>query len=413
MSSRVQIAKDESLGWVLGEYESGRTISSISGELPVSQPTVRSWLEEAGYRRKGRGRIPLAMKARVRDLKSRGWKNAQISSLLTLKPALVSEILKESPAEDNPSGILGGGPDPLALKSQKEADEEAKRKKKKKKGKKKKGKKSTEKEVSKEDKEAEWPPRRHRCNKHWRPEEKEYVMDMMKAGVQPSEIYRRMRASKKRQIRIWREAGNSGNPPNFPPPRTGRPPPSGAPALPPAPDRDSVSLESFERRVQAERRERKLESDRLQKEIERKDEAIKLLNFRIQSLKDQIMEREEGQRRREELRWARQRGIERLAERRPRRFRKGVIPEEFPAETEDLSLPAEPEDLSLPAEPEDDDVALPAGTETTTQVTQPQVVRRRTSRGASTPKAEPPERDAPSEAAKPTKKGGRRRRIIR
>ena len=54
-------------------------------------------------------------------------------------------------------------------------------------------------------------------------------MQLMEEKVAPAVIYKRMRASKSRQRRIWKKYGGSGNPPNFPPPKKPFTPPPTAP----------------------------------------------------------------------------------------------------------------------------------------------------------------------------------------
>src|SRR5690606_36894988 len=75
-----------------------------------------------------------------------------------------------------------------------------------------------------------WPPDRHKCNKHWKPLEKSYVLELMEGGAKPLFIYKRMRASRNRQMKIWRESGGKGRPPNFEPPKI--PPLDSGPSIP-------------------------------------------------------------------------------------------------------------------------------------------------------------------------------------
>jgi len=161
----------------------------------VSPPTIAKWLKQEGYKHKKSGRIPLAMKARVRELHTRGWGDAEISRLLVLGMDQVKELSKP---KKNP--ILSGK-DPLKVKGQKKKKKKTKKKKKK---------------VEEGDK---WPPDKHKCRKHWTENEKAYVLQLITKKVAPFAIYKRMRASKSRQRRIWRESGGKGDPPNFPPPK--------------------------------------------------------------------------------------------------------------------------------------------------------------------------------------------------
>lgn len=207
MSDRVQTLFEQNIRQVVKAYEDGqqdlRVLSKMAG---VSAPTVAKWLTQEGYRHKAKGRYPVAMKTRARDLKKRGWKVGRIANLLRVPR---EHVLEWSAPQGNP--ILGGEKDPLKLKG------------KKKKIKGKKGKKGKAVESSKKH---DYPPPRHRCRKHWTRIEEGYVIELMEKGVSILGIYRRMRASRKRQVRIWRKYGGKGNPPNFPPPKT----PPGAPS---------------------------------------------------------------------------------------------------------------------------------------------------------------------------------------
>ena len=192
-------------------------MKSIARQVGVSPPTVSKWLTEEGYKRKKKGRVPLAMKARVMDLHRRGWDRSRIASLLCLSGDQVEEW---SSPQKNP--ILGGEKDPLKVKGQRG------RKKDKVQGRKR----GRPKKVQAK-KGEKWPPPKHKCRKHWTPVEESYVLQLMENGIKPGAIYRRMRASRKRQIKIWRKNGGTGLPPNFPPPKE-RPPGPPGPALPPA-----------------------------------------------------------------------------------------------------------------------------------------------------------------------------------
>ena len=226
MSERVQELFDSRIRKVVLAYERGTDLKAIAGRVGVSPPTVSKWLTQEGYKRKKKGRVPLAMKARVRDLHLRGWSPERISGLLGLS---AGQVASWSDPQANP--ILGGEKDPLKVKGQRG------RKKDKTRGRKRgRPRKPTSKKAEK------WPPDRHKCRKHWTPTEESYVLQLMEAGVKPIKIYRRMRASRKRQLKIWRKYGNEGPPPNFPEaPKGPRP---GGPILPPA--------EAKKRRAEAE-----------------------------------------------------------------------------------------------------------------------------------------------------------------
>lgn len=193
MSDRVQDLHSSKIKKVVRAYERGMPLKDIALETGVSPPTIAKWLKQEGYKHKTKGRIPLAMKARVRELHIRGWEDMEIARLLNLGMGHVKELSKP---KQNP--ILSGK-DPLKVKGQKK--------------KKKKGKKSKKPKLQPGEK---WPPDRHKCRKHWKENEKTFVLQLINKGISPLAIYKRMRASKKRQIRIWQEAGGKGNPPNFP-----------------------------------------------------------------------------------------------------------------------------------------------------------------------------------------------------
>lgn len=212
MSDRVQTLFEQNIRQVVKAYEAGEDLKVIAHEAGVSAPTVTKWLTQEGYRHKAKGRYPIAMKTRARDLRRRGWKVGKIANLLRVPR---DRVLEWSGLSKNP--ILGGEKDPLKLKGK------SGKKKKGKKGKGKKGKKGKSVESSKS---PDYPPPRHKCRRHWTKTEEQYVIELMKKGVSVLGVYRRMRASKKRQARIWKKYGGRGMPPNFPPKK---PRPGGAP----------------------------------------------------------------------------------------------------------------------------------------------------------------------------------------
>ena len=211
MSDKVQELRDRRMSKVVRAYERDMPLSQIAEKAGVSAPTVAKWLVQEGYKHKNKGRIPLAMKARVRELHLRGWSARQISSLLKLGIPRVEQL---SNPKENP--ILGGEKDPLKMKGMKKKPPKRTKRGRPPKEKKEKG--------------EEWPPKRHRCRKHWSDNEKAYVIELIENGIPPAAIYKRMRASKSRQTRIWREAtGSNGLPPNFPAPKGPFEPQDGVP----------------------------------------------------------------------------------------------------------------------------------------------------------------------------------------
>lgn len=242
-------------------YERGRHLEDIAKKYDVSTMTVHNWLKTLGYKHsRGRGRYPKAMAGRARDLASRGWDVEKIGDLLKVRPEQVEAWVNSAPIE-NPKGFKRrSAKEKDTARKQKLEQLEKRRAKKKKKGRVPDPAKLEEVEQEsqkakrprgrprKEPVEEPYPPPRHRCNKHWTEPEERYVLELIAAGRKPKFIYERMRASKQRQRRIWRKYGNKGDPPNFPPPRTGRPPkgpaPTGAPAapLPPPPEPEPPAL---------------------------------------------------------------------------------------------------------------------------------------------------------------------------
>jgi len=210
MSERVQAIFEKKVRKVTSDYERGVGVKTIASKVGVSQPTVSKWLTQEGYKHRQRGRYPVAMKARARDLNLRGWTPGRISRLLDVPQNRIDEWLR---LRENP--ILGGEKDPLKIKG----------------GRKHKRDKARSKKHGRPKKETippSWPPRRHKCRKHWTAIEENYVLKLIREKIPIREIYKRMRASRKRQLYIWRKYGNKGRPPNFPP----RKPPPYEPELP-------------------------------------------------------------------------------------------------------------------------------------------------------------------------------------
>lgn len=285
LSGRVQELRRTKIRKVVLAFERGTDEKAIAAKVGVSPPTISKWLTEEGYKRRKKGRVPLAMKARVRDLSLRGWSPSMIASMLQLDAGQVAEW-----ADPKKNPILGGERDPLKVKGQR----------KQKKGKAK-GLKRGRPRKEKLKKGEGWPPPKHKCRRHWTPTEKSYVLQLIETGIAPLAIYRRMRASRKRQIKIWRESGGSGLPPNFPPPKD-RPPGPPGPALTPA-EAAERKAETDAREAAAEERLRQLEaaSARRQERIAEleaaaaeEERAIKLLE--VEQKKLMIERREKAER---------------------------------------------------------------------------------------------------------------------
>jgi hypothetical protein len=260
MSERVQEIFEKKIRKVARAYENDTDIATIAKAVGVSAPTVAKWLTKEGYRRKKRGRIPLAMKARVRDLHQRGWEDDAICSLLELDPSQVEEW---SRPQENP--ILGGESDPLkvrGLKAKKKPGQSRRPRKHRNRG----GGIESALLPAKEDKDKGWPPPKHKCGKHWKPAEESYVLSLIEKGVGPGAIYKRMRASRARQIKVWRKSGGDGLPPNFPPPKDFTPDPN------------------MVRRLESDRSEAKRAEDEALERIRDLEEAALERQVRIQEL---------------------------------------------------------------------------------------------------------------------------------
>lgn len=281
MSERVQELRDTRMKKVVRAYERGEPLNSIASLVGVSPPTISKWLIQEGYKKKGKGRIPDAMKRRVADLQKRGWNDGQISSLLNLSVERVREF---SEPIENP---IMGEKDPLKTRG-------GKRKKKAKGTKGKRGR-PTKDEKSKT---PGWPPPRHKCRKHWTPVEEAYVMQMMEDKVAPAEIYKRMRASKARQRRIWQKYGGKGNPPNFPPPKdpfTPPTPPSSDAAKKRREEAKAISDASVERlkQLEAEAEARKQKIAELEAEAAKDERRLKKLQQLNKEFKEEVRQRVE------------------------------------------------------------------------------------------------------------------------
>jgi len=285
MSERVHELRESKMKKVVRAYERGTPMKSIASLVGVSPPTVSKWLIEEGYKRKRKGRIPKAMKERVKDLSNRGWKDFQISEFLKLS---IDHVREFSGPIKNP--ILGGEKDPLKLKGSKSKAKGSKGKR----GRPPKG---------GDKKKPGWPPPRHKCRKHWNTIEETYVLQMIEDKIEPAEIYKRMRASKSRQRRIWKKYGGKGNPPNFPPPRGPFKPPPVAPddAKARRAEVRAISDASLEqlKRLELEADERKRKIAELESDAEK--EAVKIKQ--LQHVRDKL--REESQRRLEQAEAAR------------------------------------------------------------------------------------------------------------
>lgn len=350
MSARVQALFEANIRKVTRAYEEGMELQKIARRVGVSPPTITKWLTREGYRHKRRGRYPQAMKARTRDLSRRGWSDERIAKLLKVPR---ERVVEWSSLEENP--ILGGERDPLKVRGEpvkksgksqsklRQYDPEyeyikgrwRKKRKKRRKGE---------------------PPPRHKCRKHWTDEEKAYVLALMDRGLRVIEIYKRMRASRKRQLKIWREAGRKGFPPGF-----GKEPPTRPPK--PRPPTAPVAEEALE---ELRREEALLAAQRAEIEarIDAERKAIKKAKDEQKKVAAEL--RREAQQLHEER--ARVEAIAAWAEKRrpvaPPKRRKPKIVEEGSYEAEVLGLPVGSK-VPLPPKPKKKRVRKKVPTEIT------------------------------------------------
>jgi len=284
MSARVQALYEHKIRKVTRAYEDGAKVDRIARQVGVSPPTIARWLTREGYKHKRRGRYPKAMKARTRDLARRGWSNERIARLLEapLDRVIEWEQLEENPTKIHELGGLRVTGGPAKKKTRK-----------------------TQSKVRQHDPNWEYvrgrwrkkikkrrkgaPPPRHKCRKKWAGEEKDYVLALMDRGLSVLAIYRRMRASRKRQLKIWRGAGRKGLPPGFP--TAGEPrvisgkKPKGKITARAAAELEELEQEAADVEARRAALEDKLEADK--RAIAEAQQKRKALEARIREEKDQ------------------------------------------------------------------------------------------------------------------------------
>jgi hypothetical protein len=164
------------------EFEGGADETDIAARYGISGPTLGRWLTKAGYKHRGRGRYPLAMKARAAELHSRGWSLEAIANLLHVDRDFVDDWIREMPAPE---------PNPKKRKRAQELiDNPA------------------------------WE--RHRRGRRWTEEQYKNVLDLIVRKFTVLEVFRIAGASKARQRMVWRSVGGKGPPPNLEQRRTQR-----------------------------------------------------------------------------------------------------------------------------------------------------------------------------------------------
>ena len=103
MWNRTREVYEASFGAMTEEFEGGADETDIAARYGVSGPTISRWLTKAGYKHRGRGRYPIAMKERAAELHSRGWSMDAISNLLRVDRDFVDEWVSAAPKpEKNP-----------------------------------------------------------------------------------------------------------------------------------------------------------------------------------------------------------------------------------------------------------------------------------------------------------------------
>lgn len=169
------------------QYEGGAEMEDIAERYDVSTSTVYRWLLDAGYKHRGKGRYPKAMKKRAAELAARGWSYKAIANLLDVERPCVDEWVK---------GFTGEAIKPNPGRKRKKPKEP---------------------EISKEAQELiDNPPwTRHKRGRRWTDEQKRNVLELMERGFTPLEVWRIAGASKQRQRMVWREFGGVGPPPNL------------------------------------------------------------------------------------------------------------------------------------------------------------------------------------------------------
>lgn len=182
MWNRTREVYDKHFEDIVREFEGGAEETDIAARYGVSGPTIGRWLTKAGYKHRGRGRYPIAMKQRAADLHSRGWSMDAISDLLKVDRDFVDEWIREAPKpEKNPR--KRPAKQKISARAQELIDN---------------------------------PPwERHKRGRRWTEEQKKNVLDLMVRKFTPLEVFWIAGASRARQRMIWQEFGGKGHPPNL------------------------------------------------------------------------------------------------------------------------------------------------------------------------------------------------------
>jgi len=172
-------------------FEQDESYSAIAKDIGVSPATMMKWLMQEGYKYRTKGRYPLSMRPRVKEMVARGWELEDVASILKIEQKLALRWYTEPlpKAKDKSKSKPKENPAPkrhqLSIQAQRLIGD----------------------------------PRvpRHKRGKNWELNQKRFVIDLIKKRFSVIEVYRIMGASKVRQSKIWKELiGKRRTPPNFP-----------------------------------------------------------------------------------------------------------------------------------------------------------------------------------------------------
>jgi hypothetical protein len=168
--------------------EQEESYSAIAKDIGVSPATMLKWLMQEGYKYKTKGRYPVAMRGRVKEMVERGWEIEDVAEILKVDKLLAvrwyTEPLPE-PKEKAPKENPAPRRHQLSAQAQRLIGDPA--------------------------------VPRHKRGRKWEMNQKRFVVDLIKKRFSVIEIYRIMGASKARQSRIWKEVvSKHRTPPNFP-----------------------------------------------------------------------------------------------------------------------------------------------------------------------------------------------------
>ena len=186
--AETQVVYAEHFDAIARAFEGGAEETDLASEYDVSPTTIGRWLMKAGYKHRGRGRYPLAIKERAAELRSQGWDFDAISNLLKVDREYVDEWTV---------GIPKGTPSRAKRNPRKPSKKDAR--------------------ISAEAQELIDNPAwsRHKRGRLWTDEQKQNVLDLMRRGFTPLEVWRIAGASIARQRSIWRATGSNRPAPNI------------------------------------------------------------------------------------------------------------------------------------------------------------------------------------------------------